>query len=481
MIIGARFGTSAEYDAYLAAFRVPDMIFYLVAGGALGSAFIPVFTGCLTRRQLTGAWRLFSAVSNLVVIIMTAAAVVAALLAPWLVRTILAPGFAPWQQALTVELMRWMLISTVIFGVSGIIMGVLNSFQHFLLPALAPILYNLSIIFAAWFLAPMYGVYGLAIGVIVGAGLHLDIQLFGLWRYKARYYRILGLRNPNVREVGRLMAPRVLGTGGGADQLLDQHTPGFNPGYRQPLGIELCLAADAAAPGYHRPGGCDGGLPHFRGFGGSRPAQRIALGNRQHPARVLFLAIPAAVGLLVWRVPLVRLLLERGEFNARSTALTAAALAFYSIGLIGHSAIEILARAYYALHDTRTPVIVGIAAMALNVALSLWLRVPMAIAGLALANTIATTLEMILLALLLSRRLGGLGWPQLIATVLKSGAAALLMAVPLWWAVNNLSDAPILLLAPAGLVVGGLVYLGAAALLRMPELQTVRRLIPGRR
>ena len=127
MIIGARFGTTAEYDAYLAAFRVPDMIFYLVAGGALGSAFIPVFTGCLTRRQLTGAWRLFSAVSNLVLIIMTAVAAVAALLAPWLVGTVLALGFAPWQQALTAELMRWMLIGTVIFGVSGIIMGVLTA------------------------------------------------------------------------------------------------------------------------------------------------------------------------------------------------------------------------------------------------------------------------------------------------------------------------------------------------------------------
>jgi putative peptidoglycan lipid II flippase len=196
---------------------------------------------------------------------------------------------------------------------------------------------------------------------------------------------------------------------------------------------------------------------------------------------VLFLAIPAAVGLLVWRVPLVRLLLERGEFNMRSTALTAAALAFYSIGLIGHSAIEILARAYYALHDTRTPVIIGIAAMALNVALSLWLRVPLALAGLALANTIATTLEMILLLILLSRRLGGLEWPQLIVMVLKSGAAALLMAVPLWWAAGNLNNVPVLLLAPVGLVIGGLIYLGATALLRMPEVQAVRRLAPGRR
>jgi putative peptidoglycan lipid II flippase len=180
-------------------------------------------------------------------------------------------------------------------------------------------------------------------------------------------------------------------------------------------------------------------------------------------------------------VPLIRLLLERGEFTTRSTALTAAALAFYSIGLIGHSGIEILARAYYALHNTRTPVIVGIAAMALNILLSLWLRAPLALAGLALANTIATSLEMILLALLLSRQMGGLEWPQLMATMIKSGLAALLMAVPLWWAAQNWSAAPILLLAPLGLIVGGLIYLGAAALLRMPELQTVRRLIPGRR
>ena len=135
MVIGARFGTSAELDAYLAAFRVPDLLFQLVAGGALGSAFIPVFTGCLTRRDLRGAWRLFSAVTNLVLIIMTALALVAAVIAPFLVSTLLAPGFTPAQQALTVSLMRWMLISTVIFGVSGIMMGVLNSFQHFLLPA----------------------------------------------------------------------------------------------------------------------------------------------------------------------------------------------------------------------------------------------------------------------------------------------------------------------------------------------------------
>src|SRR5512136_1163854 len=350
MIISARFGTTAELDAYLAAFRVPDLLFQLVAGGALGSAFIPVFTGCLTRRDLTGAWRVFSAVTNLVLIILTSLAVLAGAIAPWLVKTILAPGFSPDQQALTVSLMRWMLVSTVVFGVSGIVMGVLNSFQHFLLPALAPLIYNLSIIAAALFLAPTLGVYALVIGVVAGSLLHLDVQLFGLWWYGARYRFILGLRDPNVREVGRLMGPRVLGLAVVqinfwintllASRLAVGSISSLNYAWLLmllPQGIVAQAAATAAFPTF-------AALEARGRYGELRHTVSSTLRG------VLFLTIPAAAGLFVWRVPLIRLLLERGEFTARSTALTAAALAFYSIGLIGHSAIEILARGYYALH-----------------------------------------------------------------------------------------------------------------------------------
>jgi putative peptidoglycan lipid II flippase len=142
MIIGAQFGTSAtsaDLDAYLAAFRLPDLLFQLVAGGALGSAFIPTFTSYLAREDQDGAWRLASGVANLVLAVMTAIAAMAAALAPWLVREVIAPGFDPTQQALTVRLMRTMLITPVIFGVSGLVMGALNAHQHFLLPAAAPI------------------------------------------------------------------------------------------------------------------------------------------------------------------------------------------------------------------------------------------------------------------------------------------------------------------------------------------------------
>ncbi len=477
MLIGARFGTTAELDAYLAAFRVPDLLFQLIAGGALGSAFIPVFTGCLARQDLKGAWRLFSAVTTLVTIIMTGLAVLAGLSAPFLVRYVLAPGFTAEQQQLTVTLMRWMLVTPVIFGVSGIIMGVLNSFQHFLLPALAPVLYNLSLIAAAWFLAPRFGVYGLVIGVVVGAGLHLDIQLFGLWWYGARFYPLLGRHEASVREVGRLMAPRVLGLAAvqlnfWINTLLASTLPAGSLSALNYAWLLMLLPQGIVAQGV-----ATAAFPTFAALEARGRHGELRQILSQTLAGILFLSIPAATGLFVWRVPLVRMLLERGQFTPHSTQLTAEALAFYAFGLISHSVLEIVARAFYALHDTRTPVAVGVGSMALNALLSLMLRGPLAHAGLALANTLATTLETTLLLWLLARRLDGLEWSRPRTTIVRGGLSAAGMAILLHWMARRWSDAPVVLLGAGGLVVGALSYLLAAALLRLPELQMARQII----
>src|SRR6478672_9872258 len=168
LLIGQQFGTSPQYDAYLAAFRIPDLLFQLIAGGALGSAFIPIFAAYLTRGDESGAQRLSSAVINLMFAFLAGAALLMTIFAPWLIGHIVAPLFSPEQQALTADLMRLMLISTVIFGVSGIVMGILNAQHHFLMPALAPIIYNLAIIAGAVWLGPVIGVQGLALGVVVG-------------------------------------------------------------------------------------------------------------------------------------------------------------------------------------------------------------------------------------------------------------------------------------------------------------------------
>jgi putative peptidoglycan lipid II flippase len=195
---------------------------------------------------------------------------------------------------------------------------------------------------------------------------------------------------------------------------------------------------------------------------------------------VLFLTIPAAVGLLVWRVPLIRMLLERGEFTAQSTQMTSIALACYAFGLIGHSVVEIVTRAFYALHDTRTPVAVGIGAMGLNVVFSLLLIAPMAHAGLALANTLATLIEMVLLCWFLGRRLRGLDWAALGRTTARAGLAAGVMAAPLLVLDRLGSSAPVIPLGLVGLAVGGATYLLVAWLLKMPEVAFVRGLAPRR-
>src|SRR5512135_994118 len=149
VVISHQFGTSRALDVYFAAFNIPDLVFNVIAGGALGSAFIPTFASALALQDPPRAWRLASAVLNLALVLLTAIAVVLAILAPQVVAATVARGFEPADQALTADLMRWMLITPVVFGLSGIVMGILNSYQHFLLPAAAPVVYNLAIIAGA--------------------------------------------------------------------------------------------------------------------------------------------------------------------------------------------------------------------------------------------------------------------------------------------------------------------------------------------
>ncbi len=434
VVIGAQFGTSAQLDAYLAAFRAPDILFQLVAGGALGSAFIPTFAGYWVKGDREGAWLLFSRVLNWITLLLVVLAGLAATFALPLVERVIAPGFPPAQQRLTADLMRWMLLSTVVFGGSGLVMGALNAVQHFLLPAAAPVLYNLAIILGAWFLAPRYGVYGLVAGVVAGALAHLLVQLPGLWRQQARYRWSLGWQDPGVWEVGRLMAPRVLGLffvqlNFLVNTILASGLPSGSLSALNYAWLLMLLPQGIFAQAI--------ATVAFPTFAAQVAAQRRE-DLRQTLARILgiilFLTIPAAVGLFVLRVPLIQVLLERGEFTRRSTLAVAYALQFYALGLVAHATVEIVVRAFYALHDTATPVIVGVGAMALNILLSLWWIRHWSYGGLALANSVATGLEMATLLWLLHRRIQGLAWRPLAGGVLRSLLAAGIMGgVLVWW------------------------------------------------
>ena len=473
MVIGAAFGTSAAYDAYLAAVRIPDILFILIAGGALGSAFIPIFTGYFAQGDPERGWHLASAVINLLLVALTVAAGLAWLSAPALVANILVPGFDdPTQQALTVSLMRTMLVAPIFFGVSGVVMGILNARQHFFLPALAPSFLNLSLIVAAWLLAPRMGVQALALGYVAGAVLHLAVQLPGLVWVGARYRPLLTLRDPGVRKVLRLMGPRVLGLAVVQLNFLVNVNLASTMGAGAVSAINYAFLMMLLPQGVFAQAVGTAAFPTF--------AEQVARGKRAEMQSTLaatlravfFLSIPATVGLLVLGRPLVELLFERGAFEATSTEAVAWALAFYTLGLVGHAGLEIIARAFYALHDTFTPVWVGGLAMGLNVGLSLTLPGVFNLAGwppyagLALANSVATLLEMVGLLALVRRRMGGLEGRRMLTTCARSGLAALAMgAVLLGWRAA-LPDAGALVLGGGGVLLGAAVYLGAALLLQ---------------
>lgn len=477
MIVSSQFGTTWELDAYLAAFRIPDLIFQIIARGALGSAFIPVFTAYLARGEKEEAWRLASAIFNIVFIAVTMASLLAAIFAPQLVARVVAPGFGPREQVLTTSLMRLMLLSSVVFGLSGIAMGILNSFQHFLWPAWAPAIYNLSIIGGALFLVPTMGVYGLAIGVVVGSGLHLLIQIPELIKRGLRYFPILDLRQPGVREVARLVLPRMLGLATMqvnflvntilASGLVAGSLAALNYAWLLmflPLGVFAMAIATVAFPTFSE-------LTAKGELGDLRRALSLTL-------RVTwYLTVPATVGLFLLREPIIRLLLERGRFGLESTDAVKWALQFYALGLFAYATVEIVTRAFYALHDTLTPVLVGLASMALNIVLCLLLVRPLTHGGLALANSLATMVEMVWLLLILRGRMKGMGGRELLTSLVKITAAAALMGIAVAWFAGATKAGHVLLQVVGAIVLGGGVYFLGSLLLGAREVEVMKGLV----
>jgi putative peptidoglycan lipid II flippase len=479
VILSDRFGTSASYDAYLAAFRVPDLLFQLVAGGALGSAFLPVFSAFWIKDDRANAWLLFSRVLNLVTLALVGLAGLAALFAPGIVEHILAPGFSPEQQALTAALMRGMLIGTVIFGASGLVMGALNATQHFVAPAAAPVLYNLAIILAAYFLAPVYGIYGLVVGVVAGSLAHLLVQIPVLIHKGARYRPSFTWQDPSVQTVLKLMGPRVLGLFFVQVHFLVNTilASGLAAGSLSALNYAFLLML--LPQGIIAQAIATAAFPTFAAQYAAGQFDLLRKTFSQTLRTVIFLSLPAAALLYVLDRDTIGVLFEHGEFDARSTELVVFALQFYLLGLLAHATLEIIVRAFYAVQNTITPVAVGVGAMILNIVLSLLLVRPLSFGGLALANSVATTVEMVLLLWLLRRRLGGIHGAQVALTTVRSLLATAGMAVVLevWvWFVpavypQRLDDDWAVTIG--GILLGIITYSVMSLLLRSEELALV--------
>ena len=480
VLVASAFGSNLEYDSFLAGNRVTELLFNLMAGGALASAFVPTFTGFLAKNQRSRAWQLASSIGNLILIVLGSISALAAWKAPWLVQRILAPGFTdPTQISLTIELLRIMLLSPAIFGISGILMGVLNGNQRFFLPALAPGFYRIGIIFGIVFLSPRYGIHGLAWGVVLGASLHLVVQLPGLRKLGWRYTPNLGLKDQAVRQVGLLMAPRLLGVAVVqinflVNTILASAMPvGSISAISYALALMLMpqlVIAQAIAVA---------SLPTFSAQVARKEWQELQATFTMTLRGVLFLALPASLGLVVLRQPIVAFLFERGVFDQQSTNLVAWALLWYAAGLVGHALLEVIVRAFYAMYDTRTPVFVGIGAMTLNILFSLvfsrwFLNMGWAPhGGLALANSLATALEAGLLLYLMRKRLGGLQGGRLHGTLVRMGISGTTMALALTLWLRLEAALPIAVHALAGILIGGLIYWIMAWLLGIDESRSI--------
>jgi putative peptidoglycan lipid II flippase len=495
IVIAAHFGAGTESGAYVAAIALPDLVFQVLVGGAVGSAFIPVFKRYHAVGRDDEAWHLTSSVINIFAVTALATCAVLAVFARPIMDFWVAGQDAQFRD-LVASLTRILLISPAVFAVSTFCSSVLNSYNRFAIAAMAPLMYNLAIIAAAWLLSGPLGIYSLALGAVVGALLHLLVQLPFCLRLGMRWQPIVDLGHAGVREVVRLFAPRVLGLG--VVQLnqvvsaivLASFIGAVSIGYLNyawqliMLPLALAMAVGTAV------------FPTL--------SEESALNNRARFEQVfllsmrmiLFLTVPASIGLIVLGEPLIRLVFQHGQFDSASTTGVASAMVFYALGLAGHATVEIVDRVFYARHDTRTPVLAAVLAVGINLTASLVLIQTglgqrdaqdwqlARVRGLAFANTLAALVEAGVLLRFTSLRMPGLTMARLTTPALRIVAASLVMGLPVAWLASQLE--PLLrpystpgeaLLLAVCVSAGAAIYAAASIAFRSDEITALLRLV----
>ncbi|HEV2005209.1 MAG TPA: murein biosynthesis integral membrane protein MurJ [Candidatus Limnocylindrales bacterium] len=488
LIIGTTFGAGADLDAFFAAFRIPDLIFQLVAAGAVASALVPLIAGLIATGAHVRAWRVVSTVANLMLVALVVLAVVAFVVAEPLVAAV-TPGFDAAGLAKTVDLTRIMLVAPILLALGAVATSALNADRRFGAAAVAPILYNLAIIGGAVLLSGPLGVTGLAIGVVVGSFGHLVVQLPALARAGFRYVPRIDLSDEQARRALALMGPRVLGLG------VTQITFVVMTSLASNLGAGAISAYTIAFALLQIPLGVIGiplGIVIFPSL-----SREIAIGRTSNYVELLtrslriliFVMLPITALAMVLRLQIVELLLGYGRFDQASVQLTADTLLLFMLGLTAHSAIGVLARAFYARQDTRTPVAAAILAVVVNTSLGVLLVGRLGLPALGLAIATAAWIEALVLLWMLGRREAGFDLRAIASVtlhaVIGSAVAAVAALVVLQVASALLGPGSVVgvpvqpgkvvLLVEAALasIAGILAYGGVSIALRIPELPSI--------
>lgn len=443
-VLASHFGAGNLLDAYYVAFNIPDFIFNLLVVGAVSSAFIPVFIEYQSRhggwtskvwpsRESAGQeWEL---ASNFLNILLAAVAVMAALmfvLAPFIINLI-APGFASEKKDLAVLFTRVMLFSPLIFCASSVMGSVLQAFDRFLAYAAAPVFYNVGIIFGALVLEPAFGPLGLAEGVVLGAGLHFLIQWLAVRRLGFRWQAVWHWGDETVKKIIRLSLPRTIGLAANQINFIVLNALATT------LGLGAVTIFNFANNLQYLPVALVGisvavaAFPTFSRQALSEDKKILTAEISRQIRRIMFLVVPFAVLLFFLRGEITRFILKAGDFSLTDADLTARVLAFFLVGAIGHSLMPVLARSFYSVQDTKTPVIISLTAIAANIIMAFgFLKSGTGLAGLALAFSLANILNAVLLFAFFKKKVGDFRLTPLIFCLLKLLAASALMWGLLW-------------------------------------------------
>jgi putative peptidoglycan lipid II flippase len=476
VVITNEFGASAQLDAYFAAFRVPDTIFQLVAAGAFGSSMVPVLAGIFAKGEDDRGWRVVSTVINLMLIVLATLATIVAVFAPAIVPLI-TPGFDAVNTELTIRLTRILLMSPVLLALAAVASSSLNVRGRFASAAVAPSLYNVSIILGAVLLGPVLGVEGLAVGVVIGSLLHLAIQIRPLIRERFRLTLKIDLSDPAVRQILTLMVPRAIGLG--ANQIVFMVATMLATG----VGVGAVTSYNVAMTLLQIPLGTISfpmslvlmpTLSRAAALGSTREWAQLLVRSIRLIAWIMFFI--TALGIVLRRQG-VTLLFDPG-LNEQAIALTADTLSFMLLGLTALSLVIILARAFYSGQDTRTPVFTAFVDLAVAITLAAALVGSMGLSGIALGLAAGAWAEAIMLAVLLWRRMPAMGLGSVIRPLLLFAIGAIIAGVVMFFAVRltdpliGTSPGKVLLLAQILSVsaVGGFTYILYTRLLGIPEL-----------
>lgn len=424
-ILAGTFGAGDVLDSYYAAFRVPDLIFNIVVLGALSAGFIPVLVAAAHKAEEER--RLAANVFNITLLAVSVLAAFFMLTAQW-IAPLFTPGFRQEQWTMTIELTRIMALGPIFLAAGAVAGSVLQAHRRFIAYSFAPIFYNLGIIVGAWILVPRFGAAGLAYGVVVGTAAHMLIQLLAVWRLGFSFQRVINLRETAVRTIGKMMIPRTLSLAVSqlnfvAITIIASGLPSgsiavfnfANDIQSFPLGL-FCISLATAA------------FPVMSSAVVNGNGEKLKKSFAQTARLIFFFSVPSAVLLLVLRAQIVRVLLGWGNFDWNDTIATADAMALFAVSLFAQGVLPLIARVFYAMRNSIIPFVTSVAAVVLNVALSLAWKDSFGIAGLAAAFSLSALFQAAVLWVILRVKVGDLGERAIMKSLVKITVASLAMS-----------------------------------------------------